>query len=207
MIDNIGKICAELTTQFDLINDERKEQLCLLTDYINGKISKGNTPKLIVICTHNSRRSHIGQIWLAVSREYYHLPEMQFYSGGTEATAFNIRAVDAFRRIGFNIWSEDGEINNPHYQVKWSDENEPIVAFSKAYDHDSNPKTEFAAIMVCTDADENCPMVIGCDFRISLPFEDPKMYDDTEVEKEKYDEKLREIGREMLYVMHNVITL
>ncbi len=200
----IYNFCQSLENEFDLISEERKKKLASLGDYIFNKIDENITPKLVVICTHNSRRSHIGQLWLAVGADYYRLPAIETYSGGTEATAFNIRAVKAFQRIGFQMSAVDKTANNPVYEVKWKDDTQAYKAFSKKYEDEPNPKEKFAAIMVCSQADEGCPMVFGRDFRLSLPYDDPKDFDDTELEQKKYDERLRQIGREMLFVLSQI---
>lgn len=204
MQSEINKFCQLLEREFELIPEERKEKLILLREYISKKIEQGQTPKLIVICTHNSRRSHIGQLWLAVGAAYYGLPDIQTFSGGTEATAFNIRAVKAFQRIGFQIATQNENVANPIYEIKWNDEKEPYKAFSKKYEDTPNPKENFAAIMVCSQADEGCPMVFGCDFRLSLPYDDPKDFDDTPLEEIKYNERIRQIGREMLFALNKI---
>ncbi len=197
------KYCQELEKEFYLISDERKAKLNSLSNYISRKSKENQLPKLVVICTHNSRRSHIGQIWLAVAADYFQLPEIQTFSGGTEATAFNIRAVKAFQKIGFEISTKNEHADNPIYGIRWREGMKPYKAFSKKYEDDPNPKEDFGAIMVCSSADEGCPIVFGCDFRLSLPFDDPKEYDNTQLEESKYDERVRQIGREMLYVCSN----
>lgn len=204
LFKNIQSVCKELEKEFDLISKERKEQLLSLTTYISQKNEANQTPKLVVICTHNSRRSHIGQIWLAVGADYFQLPKMQTYSGGTEATAFNIRAVNAFRKIGFAIDAPEDKGENPIYSISWKEGMKPYQAFSKKYEDDPNPKEKFAAIMVCSEADAGCPFVIGCDFRLSLPYDDPKEFDDTDLEAEKYQERIRQIGREMLFALSQI---
>ena len=164
--------------------------------------AKQNSPiRLNFICTHNSRRSHLGQVWLAVGAAYYSLPAIQTFSGGTEATAFNTRAVAALRRIGFDIREGSAKKSNPIYQVRWRETGPAYQAFSKKYDSAPNPIDQFAAILVCSEADQGCPLVAGADFRLFLPFEDPKAYDDTDQEELKYDERCRQIGREMLFVL------
>lgn len=120
------------------------------------------------------------------------------YSGGTEATAFNPRAVKAMSDVGFNIIKID-ESENPHYQVYFSETRKPLIAFSKVYNDPFNPSGGYAAIMTCSHADENCPLVIGAETRISLPFNDPKDFDGTPQEAEKYHERVLEIGREICY--------
>ena len=204
LLHKVNTLCKELSTEFDQIPTARKEQLTSLSDYIRKKIEVKETPKLVVICTHNSRRSHIGQIWLAVAADYFQLPTMDTYSGGTEATAFNIRAVNAFQKIGFDITTNDEKAENPKYLVTWKDGMKPYQAFSKKYEGEPNPKEKFAAIMVCNSADKGCPIVAGCDFRLSLPYDDPKAFDDTDLEQAKYTERIRQIGREVLYTMSKI---
>lgn len=199
----IDSLCKVLLSEFNLIPEKRKAQLLKLGDYISQKIAQNETPRLVVICTHNSRRSHIGQIWLAVGADYFQLPQMDTFSGGTEATAFNIRAVNALQRVGFSIVSQHNN-ENPIYPIIWKGAMDAYPAFSKKYDSDPNPKDKFGAILVCTEADKGCPMVYGCDFRLSLPYDDPKAFDDTELEAEKYSERVNQIGREILFSLSKV---
>lgn len=191
----------ERAQEFDQISAERKEQLGLLSTYLSTKYQKRETPQLIVICTHNSRRSHMGQIWLAAGAEYLGLAELASYSGGTEATAFNPRSVTALKRCGLEINSQDGKASNPVYQVRWKAEMEAYKAFSKKFSDAPNPTEAFAAIMVCSEADEACPYVPGAEFRLALPFEDPKAFDDTDLEAEKYSERAAQIAREILFAL------
>ena len=204
LFSEINCFCNELVVEFNLISEVRKEQLTTLSNYISQKIEEKEVPKLIVICTHNSRRSHLGQIWLSVGADYYGLPEIKTYSGGTEATAFNIRAVKALQRMGFSITASDENAENPIYKITWRNDMLPYSAFSKKYNSDPNPQDKFGAIMVCTEADKGCPIISGCDFRLALPFEDPKAYDGTSLEEVKYSERAQQIGREMLFVISQV---
>lgn len=204
MLDKIKNFCEAREREFGLISEERQVVLTRLSDYISSKFEANETPKMTIICTHNSRRSHLGQLWLAVGAQYYDLPDIETFSGGTENTAFNIRAVNAMREIGFDIISNHPNETNPVYQVKWSANGNPYAAFSKKYYNPPNPSQDFAAIMVCTSADEGCPIVSGCDFRLSLPFDDPKAFDDTDLEAAKYMERAEQIGREMLFVLSKI---
>jgi len=201
LFPKIQSICKAFEQEYDLIPAERKTELRKLSDYIFQKIKNKQAVELIVICTHNSRRSHLGQLWLAVAADYFQLSNIQTFSGGTEATAFNIRMVRALQNIGFDIHTENADANNPVYDIRWKPDMPPYHAFSKKYEDAPNPTTQFAAIMVCTQADEGCPFVQGCDFRIALSYDDPKAFDDTPLEATKYEERARQIGREMLFVM------
>lgn len=155
--------------------------------------------RLVFICTHNSRRSHIAQIWATTLAQWFGLEFIQTWSGGTEATAFHPNAVAAIRRAGFQV--EKGAGENPVYQVHFSENRAPIACFSKVYDHPENPADDFVAIMTCSDADENCPVVPGASRRLSLTYEDPKISDGTGQESAVYDERVRQIGAELYFVM------
>ncbi len=196
--------CDRLTEEFDLIATERKEKLKKLAAYLSKQFQARLTPQLIVICTHNSRRSHLGQVWLAIGANYYDLPAIATFSGGTEATAFYPSAVAALRKIGVVVDCADTSVANPIYQLSWSTKSTPYPAFSKAYTTAPNPQEHFGAILVCTAADEACPIVLGANFRIALPFEDPKAFDGTAQESEKYEERSQQIGREILFTMSQV---
>ncbi|MFK8104421.1 MAG: hypothetical protein AB8G15_17980 [Saprospiraceae bacterium] len=196
--------CDTLTKEFKLIPIERKAKLTRLAAYLSDQFQTGQMPQLIVICTHNSRRSHLGQVWLAISAHYYNLPAIATFSGGTEATAFYPSAVAALRKIGVVVDCADTRAANPVYQLSWKTNSTPYQAFSKSYTTAPNPQDSFGAILVCTAADEACPIVEGANFRMALPFEDPKAFDGTAQESQKYEERSRQIGRELLFTMSQV---
>ncbi|MEP0006754.1 MAG: hypothetical protein ABJ387_12510 [Balneola sp.] len=204
LFDELLSYTKELEQNFDSIPEERKDKLRSLSEYLSGKWNSNQTPKAIIICTHNSRRSHLGQLWLAVGADHYGFPEVETFSGGTEATAFHPNAVNAVRRAGFKVEAEDPNASNPVYQISWKAEMDVYKAFSTRFDEAPNPTKEFAAIMVCSEADQGCPFVPGTDFRLALPFEDPKAFDGTDLQNAKYDERCKQIGTEMLFVMSNV---
>ena len=200
---NISRLCRELEREFIIIPDTRKQCLQRLSAYLREVSAEGRTSRVIFICTHNSRRSHLAQLWLSIAADRYGLARLRTFSGGTEATAFNSRMVEALRRAGVTL-EADAYPNNPVYRVSWRKDMKPYAAFSKVYTAAPNPSEGFAAVMVCTEADAGCPVVTGCDFRLSLPYDDPKAYDDTPREAAAYAAKVREIGREMLYVISQV---
>jgi len=189
---------ASLISESHQIQPERKELLKQLTEFVQNKIVDRKPIYLNFICTHNSRRSHISQLWAQAAAHYYGIKNVTCLSGGTEATAFNPRAVKAMQDAGFNISiKKDGE--NPLYEVRFADNALPVLAFSKTYDDPFNHNQDFAAVMTCSHADSNCPMVLGASKRIALTFNDPKEFDGTPLESAKYAERVREIGREILY--------
>lgn len=204
MIDNnIKKLIDELKERFDEISDNRKELLESFATYISEKLKENKEINLTFICTHNSRRSHMSQIWAQTAAEYFEIPNVECFSGGTEATAFNPRAVKAIRDYGFSVLQKD-ESENPVYLVYYSDEKEPLKCFSKIYNDEFNPQVNFTAIMTCSQAEENCPIVYGAVSRFPIKYDDPKEYDETELEEAKYKERFEQIGIEMLFVFSKI---
>ena len=179
------------------ISDHRKDLLKPLQEYLSFKIKQKTTVNLNFICTHNSRRSQLAQVWAKVIGEFY-CHDINTFSGGIEITACNKRTISSLSRTGFEVTNPGGE--NPHYELKFHPNKPPISLFSKVYDDPPNPKTNFAAVMTCTHADKNCPFIAGAEKRISLPYEDPKEYDDTDEEANVYDQRSIQIAREMKFV-------
>ena len=85
------------------IPEERKKILKNLSSFLEKKIGEGKRTELVFICTHNSRRSHMAQLWAQAAAAYYGIPNVIAYSGGTEVTAFNSRAVKTMEELGFRI--------------------------------------------------------------------------------------------------------
>ncbi|MBL7921644.1 MAG: protein-tyrosine-phosphatase [Bacteroidia bacterium] len=199
MYPNIKTYVDGLTKEFKSIPENRKEILEKITQYIAKKRVMGSPINLVYICTHNSRRSHFGQVWAHVAASYYGIKNVNTYSGGTEATAFNINAINSLKRVGFTIKPINIE-KNTTYHVFHDDNETPSVCFSKTYDDAKNPQKEFAAIMTCSDAEENCPFIPGVELRIGTTYDDPKAFDNTPQQDAKYDERCKQIALETLYV-------
>lgn len=157
----------------------------------------GDPIPLVFICTHNSRRSHFGQVWAHVAALWYGVPHLCTYSGGTEATAFEPRAIAALRRAGLRVEARDATAN-PRYLVEFGPAVPGLSCFSKRYDASPNPPVGFVAVMTCAQADAECPVVLGATHRIALPYDDPKAFDGTPGEAGAYDATCAEIAREVL---------
>jgi arsenate reductase len=198
MLLEIQNYISEAIKSFDSIPEERKEVLKKISQYVQKRISEGKTAELIYVCTHNSRRSHFGQIWGKTAAAYYGIEKVNTYSAGTEATAFNPNAIKAARQAGFRI-TQQGELNL-RYSVFYEEQQSPIICFSKIYLDDSIPKDGLCAVMTCTEADGNCPFIPGTEVRISCPYVDPKAFDGTPQQDEKYQERCKQIATECLYV-------
>ena len=181
----------------------RKTLLDDLAHFLQRSHTTDNPLNLVFICTHNSRRSQFGQIWAAVAAAYYGIQGLGCFSGGTEVTAFNPRAVAALQRVGLQL-SPKMSSDNPHYTVRFAEGYPDLVCFSKVYDDAHNPKQEVVAMMTCDEADKNCPMIPGAVQRVALNYHDPKVADDTPQEVARYDERCRQIATEMFYLFHQI---
>ena len=185
------------------VSSERKIILKPLIDFIQSKIDKKEKVRLNFICTHNSRRSHLSQIWAQTMAHHFNIKNVNCYSAGTEATALFPIIADTLVNSGFNI-NRKSDNSNPIYTINYAENEHPIIGFSKTLYDDFNPKSEFAAIMTCSEADEGCPFIAGAEKRISVPFEDPKAFDNTPQQLEKYNERSMQIATEMRYVFSQI---
>jgi hypothetical protein len=102
----IEKYLSEVTPEGALIPVERRQALDRLAGFIAERAASARSSRLTFICTHNSRRSQMSQIWAEAAAARFGVSGVETYSGGTEATAFNPRAVAAMGRAGFRI--DDG---------------------------------------------------------------------------------------------------
>lgn len=202
MYKKLESYIKDILGEFGEIPKDRKKTLEDVSGYIKQKLTNDETAKLNFICTHNSRRSQMAQIWASAAAEFYRLKNIQTYSGGMEVTAFHPNAISVLERAGFKVEKTGG--GNPKYRLYFSDKSEPFICFSKTFDDAENPKRDFAALMTCSSADENCPFVPGAEYRMAITYQDPKESDGTAAEIETYDERCRQIAAEMFYMMSKV---
>lgn len=201
LFETISNIIDTLDT--NLITAERKQVLQPLIDYLKEKNKTSEPVRLNFICTHNSRRSHLSQIWAQTMVFFYNNSNVTTYSGGTEATAMFPKVGETLINQGFKVVNLS-EGNNPVYSIKYSQNEPAIIAFSKKYGDEFNPASKFAAIMTCSSADKSCPMVFGCDKRIAITYEDPKKSDGTPEQTETYENRSLQIATEMKYVFSSL---
>lgn len=203
LLPSLQPYVNQVVNELDLVSAERRTVLDAIASNIVARLDSGKTAELTFICSHNSRRSHMSQIWAQTAAYYYGLDRIQAFSGGTEATACNCRTVAAMRRVGFDI--EDATTgDNPIYLVRYAKDRPVIRAYSKLYNTDSNPRRDFIALMTCSVADKSCPVVQGATARYAIHYADPRLCDDTPTETTAYNERCREIAREMFYIMSRV---
>jgi arsenate reductase len=185
------------------LSEERRKVLQPLIDHIASKKRKGETVRLNFICTHNSRRSLLAQVWAQTMAFHFKIDGVFCYSGGTETTALFPKVADTLAEHGFNVL-QLCKTENPVYAVKYSMAEAPVICFSKKYDDMFNPGSHFVAIMTCSSADHGCPFVSGAEARFSVKYEDPKLFDDTDQQALKYSQRSLEIANEMWWVFSSL---
>ncbi|GAB3010631.1 protein-tyrosine-phosphatase [uncultured Cyclobacterium sp.] len=185
------------------ITTERKLILKPLIDFIQAKVESQQEIRLNFICTHNSRRSHLSQVWAQVMAFNFGINNLFCYSGGTEATALFPKVVETLQKSGLLIQSLSHQ-ENPVYGIKYAANQHPIIGFSKKYEDAFNPTSHFAAIMTCSQADAGCPFIPGAEKRIPITFEDPKAFDNSPEQDEKYMERSLQIATEMYLVFSEI---
>jgi arsenate reductase len=201
MFENLSKTIKSVTEIS--VSEERKEILKPLLDYIQNKVTTNQETRINFICTHNSRRSHLAQVWAQTMAFHFNIQNVFTYSGGTEATKLFPKISETLQNQGFAIQKLSSE-NNPVYAIKFDKNQQPIIGFSKIYSDDFNPETEFAAVMTCSQADGGCPFISGAEKRIPITFDDPKEFDNTPIESEKYSERSLQIASEMYFVFSQI---
>lgn len=201
MFENLSKTIESIAKM--AVPNERKAVLQPLVDYVQQKVNANDEIRLNFICTHNSRRSHLSQIWAQTMAFHFGINNVFCYSGGTEATAMFPKVGETLVHQGFEI-QKLCETENPVYAVKFDDNQHPIICFSKAYFDDFNPKSQFGAIMTCNNADEGCPLVLGAEARFPIKYDDPKAFDGTDMMNEKYAERSLQIASEMYFVFSQI---
>ena len=203
LLPSLRAYASEVASELDRVSGDRRVVLSAIAGDIAAQLAAGKPAQLTFICTHNSRRSHMSQIWAQTAAYHYGLNQVSTFSGGTDVTACNCRTVTAMRRAGFDIQdATTGE--NPLYLVRYAGDRPPIRAYSKLYNADANPRQGFIALMTCSSADKSCPVVRGSIARHAIHYTDPRLCDDTPTETTAYNERCREIAREMFYIMSEV---
>lgn len=200
LFPNLSTYCDKLSEEFIQIPEERKAELKDIANFIVEQRKEHKPANLLFVCTSNSRRSHMAQVWSQIASYYYSIDSVFTFSGGTEQTRVNINAIDALNRTGIEIYSNN-QGDNPLRYIRIGIKINPWVIFSKKYTDATNSKNNFAAVMVCSEADKACPFVEGAESRIGLPYQDPKEFDNSPLKEAKYDERCRQIAREMFFIM------
>jgi arsenate reductase len=200
LLEPLRPSVKQAIAEFGRIDPERKKELQQAASFIRQRLNEGKSADVTFICTANSRRSHLAQIWAQTAATYYGLTNVTTYSGGTEVAACNIRTIRTLRRAGFSLVQSSGG-TNPVYLAQYSDARPAVKMYSKLFHGQENPQKDFAALFCCDQAAGSCPVVEGAALRLPIPYVDPKVSDNSPAEEATYDERSRQIAREMFYLM------
>lgn len=203
-LPNLGTNIERIEAATGKLAADRQELLSDAAKRIAAKLKEQGNVGLNFICTHNSRRSHLSQLWAATAAAAYQIEDIGCFSGGTEATACNERIVRSLRRGGFSVVTQAPADTNPRYFAQFAESLGPLELFSKRYNDSENPESGFFAMMCCSDADEKCPVVQGASGRVALHYNDPKASDGTSEEDATYDARRDEIAAEMFFLLREV---
>lgn len=184
------------------ISDDRRKLLQNIAETIAKEYATQEVINLNFICTHNSRRSQLGQVWGFFAADYFNL-NINSFSGGTEVTAFYRNTVKTLQKVGFDFQVIDFSHQNPKYQISFTGSKKTVFGFSKLYDHPEN-KNPFMAITTCDSADKNCPFIPSASHRFHLPFVDPKHSDGTDYQEETYLKTNKQIASEIFFIFSKV---
>ncbi|GGR74251.1 arsenate reductase [Deinococcus seoulensis] len=108
------------------------------------------SPRVLILCTHNSARSQMAEALLREAARQAEL-ELDVYSAGTEATRVKDDAKTVMAEIGLDLSSHT----------------------SKTLHDVPDPQNFDAVITVCDSAAEACPVYPGQTVRRHYPFVDP----------------------------------
>ena len=184
-----------------VIDDIRKELLLKIANKIAVNFNN-NDININFICTHNSRRSQLGQVWSFFAADYFKLP-INAFSGGTEVTAFHRNTVKTLTEVGFKFDVDEFSHTNPIYRISFSDDNPSLLGFSKLYNNIEN-KTPYFVLTTCNNADENCPFIPEAIDRFHVPYIDPKHSDDSAIQDETYLKTSGIIAAQMYYLFNEI---
>ena len=124
----LNQTIAKLPIQ--VVSAERKTVLQPLIDYVQFKIANQQDVRLNFICTHNSRRSHLSQIWAQTMAFHFGIRNVFCYSGGTEATAMFPKVGETLANQGFVI-QQLSEEKNPVYAVNYDVNEAAVICFQR----------------------------------------------------------------------------
>ncbi|PQJ78736.1 hypothetical protein [Polaribacter porphyrae] len=184
------------------LTENRKIQLLKIAETIAKEYTTNEIVHLNFICTHNSRRSQLGQVWGFYAAHYFNL-NIKAFSGGTEVTAFFRNTVKTLQKVGFYFHVVDFNHQNPTYEISFDGSRASIYGFSKLFSHKDNLEP-YMAITTCNNADKNCPFIPEATHRFHLPFVDPKVSDGTSEFEKVYLNTNRQIAGEIYFIFNKV---
>lgn len=198
----------EITKYIDTLQDknlseDRKSILKSVAKAVQNELSHSELAHILFVCTHNSRRSMLAQTWATAMAQHYGVSDILSHSCGTETTAVHPQVIHTLRLHGFKV-GKPTQTDNPVYQVDFAEETKPLTLFSKTLEHESLRDKDLISVMVCSSASENCPFIPNAKARISLPYNDPKAFDEHPDREQVYLKTSKLIATELKYLFKKV---
>ena len=185
------------------LSKKRESLLIEIADTIAEAYLDRQKIKINFICTHNSRRSQLAQVWAFFAINYFQLSNIFSLSGGTEVTKFHRNAVKVLQYAGFEFDLDNFSHQNPKYLVSFKGCKTPLRVFSKIFEDPIN-EFPYIAITTCNNAHESCPFIPDAIHRLHLPYSDPKIFDNTHKTREKYLETSNLIAGEIYFIFEEI---
>jgi len=186
-----------------MLEENRIEKLKAIQEYILSHLKNNLSANIVFICVQNSRRSHLSQVIAQHTAHQFQLHDVHCYSGGVEVTQIHPNTIKCLKSLGYSInLIKEGE--NPVYSCSLDDKADPILLYSKNFEEVTKTLSHFAAVMVCSESESNCPYVPNAERKILLPYEDPKWADSTNNPIDAYLKIALQIQDEMKWLFSNI---
>tara|TARA_Y100001949_G_C15986510_1_gene330879 strand:+ start:2001 stop:2567 length:567 start_codon:yes stop_codon:yes gene_type:complete len=170
-------------------NQKRKKRLDNIASVINENLNK--TRSIVFLCTHNSRRSQICEVWGKVFAEIYR-KKININSAGAFKTVVHSQVYESIVKCGLVVDNKK-EIFFDKKKFKLN---------SKTID--SLTMKNFIAVMTCSNAEKSCPNDPRSIRNIKMFFNDPRIYDETDKMSREYLNTTIYIAEELNYIFKNI---
>jgi hypothetical protein len=201
----LNEYVRDFPDEFRKIPEERRYRLNEMVYYLEDQRKQKAPTQITFISTNEATVSQMAQAWSKAAAYYFGFTDFQPYSGGLNPDLISENTIIALEKAGFIVYKSDvGGLSV--YRIKYSYNLDPIIAFPKKISHTKNPGDNFMAVILDGNADLNINNIEGTYNRLFLEYEDPKGYEGSEIEKDKFNESCKNVAVEMFYVfsqLHN----
>ena len=195
----LNEYVRDFPDEFRKIPEDRRYRLNEIIYFLKEQEENNAPLQLTFIGTNQSSVSQMAQVWSKTAAYYFGYPELQSFSSGIKSNEISVNAITTLEKAGFIIYKSNID-GVDVYRVKYSNNLEPIVTFSKKIGHMKNPDTDYMAVFVEENADLNISNLKGTYNRLLLSYNDPIGYDGSGLENQFYEESCKTVAIEMFYV-------
>jgi hypothetical protein len=195
----LNEYVRDFPKEFRKIPEERRFRLNEMVYFLEGQYQNNAPWQITFISTNESTVGQMAKAWSKAAAYYFGFKNFEPYSGGIKPGEISVRTIVALEKAGFIVYkSHINEVDV--YRIKYSFNLEPVIAFPKKINHTKNPGNNFMAVILDGNADLNINNVRGTYDRLFLEYEDPKGYEGSDLENQKFNESCRQVAVEMFYV-------